>query len=115
MWKVDFLCVSIVLGSTNYQTTCHVKIVLNWLFQKQPPPIGPIGGGLTFWISATNSDQNVMKIVLANILVIWGGRCDFFGSLSVSRRKKGRVKKKSSENLLFFVFFSQSFFFFLEI
>ena len=70
------------------------------------PPIGPIGGwGLTFWISATNSDQNVMKFFLANILVIWDGRCDFFGSLSVSGRKKGGVKKKSRENLPFFVFF----------
>ncbi len=65
----------------------------------------PIGGGLTFWISATNSDQNVMKIFLANILVIWDGRCDFFGSLSVSGRKKGWVEKKSSENSSFFLFF----------
>ena len=46
-----------------------------------------------------------MKIFLANILVIWDGRCDFFGSLSVSGRKKGGVKKKSSENSGFFVFF----------
>ena len=46
-----------------------------------------------------------MKIFLANILVIWDGRCDFFGSLSVSGQKKGGVKKKSSENSRFFVFF----------
>ena len=46
-----------------------------------------------------------MKIFLVNILVIWDGRCDFFGSLSVSGRKKGGVKKKSRENLPFFVFF----------
>ena len=46
-----------------------------------------------------------MEFVLANILVIWDGRCDFFGSLSVSGRIKGGVKKKSRENLPFFVFF----------
>ena len=46
-----------------------------------------------------------MKNFLANIFVIWDGRCDFFGSLSVSGRKKGGVKKKSSKNLRFFVFF----------
>ena len=51
------------------------------------------------------SDQNVMKIFFVNILVIWDGRCDFFGSLSVSGRKKGVFKKKSSENLRFCVFF----------
>jgi hypothetical protein len=49
-----------------------------------------------------------MKIFLANILVIWDGRCDFFGSLSVSGRKKGGVKKKSSKNLRFFVFFFEN-------
>ena len=41
---------------------------------------------------------------LVNILVIWDDLCDFFGSLSVSGRKKGGVKKKSSENSPFFVF-----------
>ena len=46
-----------------------------------------------------------MKIFFVNILVIWDGRCDFFGSLSVSGQKKGGVKKKSSENSRFFVFF----------
>ena len=29
------------------------------------------GGGLTFWIFFANSDQNVIKIFLANILGIW--------------------------------------------
>ena len=46
-----------------------------------------------------------MKNFLANILVIWDGRCDFFGSLSVSGRKKGGVKKKSGENSSVFLFF----------
>jgi hypothetical protein len=46
-----------------------------------------------------------MKIFFVNILVIWDGRCDFFGSLSVFGRKKGVFKKKSSENLRFCVFF----------
>ena len=49
-----------------------------------------------------------MKMFLVNILVIWNGRCDFFGSLSVSGRKKGGVKKKSSENSPFFMFFLQN-------
>ena len=42
---------------------------------------------------------------LANILIIWDGRCNFFGSLSLSGRKKGGVKKKSSKNFPFCVFF----------
>ncbi len=76
-------------------------------FKNTPPPhIGPIMG-LTFWISATNSDQNVMKLFLANILVIWDGRCDFFGSLSVSGRKKGVVKKKVAK-ICFFLFFFEN-------
>jgi hypothetical protein len=64
-----------------------------------------MGGGVTFWISATNSDQNVMKITLVKILVIWDGRCDFFGHRHFSGRKKGEVQKKGSENLPVFVFF----------
>jgi hypothetical protein len=70
-----------------------------------PPYRAYRGGDVTFLISPTNSDQNVMKIFLDNILVIWDGRCDFFGSLSVSDREKGGVKKKSSENSRFCVFF----------
>jgi hypothetical protein len=42
-----------------------------------------------------------MKKFLVNILAIWDGRCDFFGSLSVVGRKKGGVKKKSSKNSRF--------------
>jgi hypothetical protein len=88
----------------NHRYTCHVKIVLKVLFQKHPP-IGPIGGGLTFWISGTNSDQNVIKQFLANILVIWDGPCNLFGSLSVSGRKKGGVKKKLEKICVFLCFF----------
>ena len=57
------------------------------------------------WIFSVNFCSNVTKIFLVNILVIWDGRCDFFGSLSVSGQKKSGVKKKSSENSPFFVFF----------
>jgi hypothetical protein len=39
------------------------------------------------------------------MLVIWDGRCDFFGSLSVFGRKKGGVKKKKKQKWAFFVFF----------
>jgi hypothetical protein len=46
-----------------------------------------------------------MKIILAHILVIWDGQCDFFGNRPFSGPKKGWGQKKSSENLRFSVFF----------
>ena len=68
-------------------------------------PIGTIGRGSKLWIVFVNFCSNVTKNFLVNISVIWDRRFDFFGSLSVSGRKKGGVKKKSSENSPFFVSF----------
>ena len=79
------------------------------LISPPPPPIGPIGGGgLTFWILVADSDPNIMKIFLVNILGISNSRCDFFGVFLFSSRKKGGVKKtKVPQNYVFLSFFFQ--------
>jgi hypothetical protein len=50
--------------------------------------------GVTFWISATNSDQNFMKMFLVNILVIWMTDVIFLAIGHIPAEKGWGQKKK---------------------
>ena len=111
-WHTPFLStlaqVHTIAVTPLHHPTCHVKIVINCWFQKHPhPPHWAYRGGLTFWILVANSDPNIMKIVLVNILGILDGRCDFFGVCLFSGWKNGGVKKKVPKNCVFLCFFQK--------
>ena len=91
-----------IISSKTHQFACPVKNGINVRFQNHPPPpIGPIGGGSSFWIFCVNFCATSTKIFLGRILGMLGSWPEFFGSLSVFCWEMGGVKIKTTKKLRF--------------
>ena len=75
-----------------------------YYFKLDPPLIGPIGGGSTFWIFSVIFGPMVTKNVLGKILDTWGSWTIFFDSLFVSGQNKGGQNQNPPK----IAFFSQN-------